>query len=125
MQKTVDKRIVIRKVSGTAYEIPDSEIIDFKSTESVESFCGLFELSLHTENKETRDLVGPKDEIEIWVGYKDQGLNKIMAGYIDRVVIEKKESSAEIMYVFGRSYDSILTDHKVSVKLTIPKGIPK
>lgn len=122
MEQKVEPKVIISQKSGNQLEFLSTEMIDFHSTESVKSYCGEFELTLKGQKKEIRDSIEPKAEIQIWVGNKE-GLPKIMAGYIDKIVTEKKEGSDEIIQILGRTYDAFfLVDAKVSGKIIFERG---
>jgi prophage tail gpP-like protein len=121
MERKVELKVIISQKSGNQLEFLSQEIIDFHSTESVKSYCGEFELTLKGQKKEIRDSIEPKAEMQIWVGNKE-GIPKIMAGYIDKIVTEKKENSEEIIKILGRTYDALLVDTKVSGKIIFERG---
>jgi len=102
-------------------EIPSTDIINFHSNASVKSYCDTFQLTLKQQKGELGSLIEPKKEIEIWAGKKEE-FHKLIAGYIDKIVTEKKENLDEITQIFGRSYDAVLVDTKISGKIDFEQG---
>lgn len=121
-EKTAIKKIVISH-SGKASEILESDILNIQTTESVEQYCGTYHVSLKNTNGKNTRVAEPRDEIDIWLGSEETGINKVMAGYIDQVVFEKREESGETMQINGRSYASVLLDTKVSGKIQYDNGL--
>lgn len=117
------KEIFVIKGSVGKLKLPDSDITKIETRESVEYYCGTFHLGLKSESRDRSKLPEPKDEVEIWLGSKESELKKVMAGYVDRVVFEKKEGSSETMEVFGRSYASLLVDSRIAGKIEYSDGL--
>lgn len=122
-KKTADVKIVITKVSGKREEILRAELKNVKTSASVRVYCGVFVFILESENRKKSEMPEPKDEVEIWMGEKGGEMNKVMAGYIDKIVFEKSEKSAETAEVYGRSYDSILVDSRITGRIKYSNGL--
>ncbi len=122
-KKTAVKKVLIIKSSGKTEEIPDPEIIKIETHASVEQYCGTFHISLKSMNRKNPELIEEKDEVEIWAGYEGKGISKIMAGYVDRIVLEKTENSDETMQVYGRSYESVLLDSRITGRIEYTNGL--
>jgi hypothetical protein len=116
-----ESKVIIFSKKGKI-ELNTSEIIDFHGSASVSSFAGDFHLNLKGQRKEVCDSITPKDEIEIWAGNHESGLHKIMAGFIDKIVMNKNEKSEETMEILGRTYEAILIDTKISGKIEFKAG---
>ena len=121
MAEKTDIKIIMNSRKGKL-EFSSGEAINFHSNASVSSYCDAYELTLKDQKKEIRDLIEPKIEIEIWVCVKGDGFQKIMAGYIDKIVTEKKEESDAIIKIYGRSYAAFLVDTKISGKIEFHDG---
>ena len=122
MERKIETKVIISQESGSVLELRTPDIIDFHSTESVAAYCGSFELTLKSQKKENRDVIQPKAEMQIWVGEKEGDLHKLMAGYIDEIVTEKKQDMDEVLKISGRSYDSLLVDTKISGNMVFEEG---
>jgi hypothetical protein len=120
MEEKSECKAIIYSKSGKL-EISSTEMLNFHSTASVKAYCAIFELTFKSPKKEISDLIEPKQEIEVWTGKKEE-LHKIMAGYIDKIMTEKKENSDEVMRIIGRSYDALLVDTKISGKIVFEEG---
>jgi hypothetical protein len=120
MEKQPESKVIIYSRTGKI-EIARSEIIDFHSTSSVDSFCASIELTIRGQKKEIKDLIEPKREIEIWIKIKENW-EKLEAGYIDKIVLEKKENSDETIQIYGRSYEAILVDTKITGIIEFRQG---
>ncbi len=123
MEKTPTKKVIVIGRSGESREISDSEILRIHTSASVSEYCGTFQVTLKNDGGKNSKLVEPKDEIELWAGYKEEGISKIMAGYVDRIVFQKKVESGEIAEIFGRSYESLLFDTKITRKIQYTEGL--
>lgn len=121
-KKTTVKKIIIINRVGKRNRISDSDILNIETSASVDQYCGTFNVTLKNDGGKNSKIAEPKDEIQIWAGYAETGIKKIMAGYIDEVQIQKKEESGETVEIFGRSYESLLFDQKVSGKIEFTKG---
>jgi hypothetical protein len=121
-EMTTVKKITIIDRVGRVSQLPESDILRLKTSASVNQYCGTFHVTLKNDDGKNSKIAEPKTEIEIWAGYAETGINKIMAGYIDEIVIQKKEESGETVEIFGRSYVSLLFDTKVSGKIQFTKG---
>lgn len=120
MEKRNENKVIIYSRTGKL-EIPREEILNFHSIGSVDSFCDSIELAIKGQKKEIRDLIEPKKEIEVWIKIAEDW-KKIVAGYIDKVVTEKKENSDEITKIYGRSYEAILVDTKIAGRIEFKQG---
>ncbi len=119
MDEPSDCKVVIYSKTEKM-EFLQSNIENFQSTASVVAYCDIFELNLKSQ-KIISNLIEPKQEIEIWAGKKGVFV-KIMAGYIDEVVAQKKDASGETVQINGRSYTAILTDTRISGKIDFKNG---
>lgn len=120
MEEKNECKVIIYSKSGK-FEISNPEMLDFHSKVSVETYCAIFNLTFKSPSEEIRNSIEPKQEIEIWTGKKEE-LHKIVAGYIDKIVTEKKENSDEVTHLIGRSYDALLVDTKISGKIVFEAG---
>ena len=121
-KKTAIKKITIIDSFGTVHHPSDSDILSMKTTSSVNQYCGTFIVTVKDDAGQNSKIADVKNEIEIWAGYVETGINKIMAGYIDELVFQKKEESGVTVEIHGRSYESFLFDNKVSGKIEFTKG---
>lgn len=122
MKKKAIKKIIIIDRFGKTKQLPDSDILNIHATSSVDHYCGSFNVVLKNEAGKNSKIAEATNEIEIWAGYAETGLKKIMAGYIDKIVFQKKEESGETVELQGRSYESFLFDKKVSGKIQFTNG---
>lgn len=122
-EKTSMKKIVVKDQSGKPREISGPAILNIKSRASVSEYCGTFNVTLRNDNGLNTKVVEPKEEMEIWAGYEGEGISKIMAGYVDKVILSKNEESKETVEISGRSYESLLFDTKVSGKIEYTSGL--
>lgn len=123
MEKTPVKKVIVIDRFGKSREISDSDILNIKTSASVSEYCGTFQVTLKNDGGKNSKLVEPRDEIELWAGYKEEGIAKIMAGYVDNIVFQKKAESGEIAEILGRSYESLLFDIKITKKITYTQGL--
>jgi hypothetical protein len=119
--KNYESKVIILSKKGKI-ELCTSEVIDFHGSASVSTFAGNFHLNLKGQSQEICDSILPRDEIEIWCGKHETGLHKIMAGFIDKIVMKKNEKSEETIEIHGRTYEAILIDTKVSGKIEFKAG---
>lgn len=122
MRKIPKKIVKITDSKGITKEVPSDDLLSIQTKESIMSYAGTFDLLLDNTNGKNSKLCEVRDEIEIWLGYKETGVKKVMAGFIDRVVMEKDEESKRTMRLQGRSYSSILLDRKISGRIDYTKG---
>jgi hypothetical protein len=122
-KKTAVKKILVIDRVGQINQLPDSDILQIKTSASVSQYCGTFHVTLKNDNGKNSKIAEARNEIEIWAGYAETGIDKIMAGYIDEVVLQKKEESGETVEIYGRSYESLLFDTKVSGKIQFTNGL--
>lgn len=120
---TAVKKIIVIDHVGKANQLPDSDILNIKTSASVNQYCGTFHVTLKNDDGRSSKIVQVKNEIEIWAGYAETGIGKIMAGYIDEIVLQKKEGSGETVDICGRSYESLLFDTKVSGRIQFANGL--
>ena len=122
-KQTPVKKIVVTDRSGKAHEIPDSDILSIKTRASVAEYCGTFDVALRNDEGKNSKVTEPKDEMELWAGYSETGMGKIMAGYVDRIIFKKEEESGETVEILGRSYESVLFDTKVTGRIQYSDGL--
>ena len=122
MEKKAIKKIVITNLFGETKQVPDSDILSIQTSSSVDHYCGSFNIILKNEAGKNSKIAEATNEIEIYAGYAETGMKKILAGYIDKIVFQKKEESGETLEINGRSYESFLFDKKVSGKIQFTKG---
>lgn len=122
MKKTPIKIVKIIDSQGTTKDVSPKDITSIHTSESIMKYAGTFDVLLdNTEGKNSK-LCETKDEVEIWLGYKKTGIKKVMAGFIDEILLEKDGQSKETMRLQGRSYSSILLDTKFSGKINYTEG---
>ena len=107
---------------GSTKEIPSRDLLSIKTSESIMKYAGTFDIVVDNTKGKNSKLCEPKDEVEIWLGYKETGIAKVMGGFIDKTIFEKSEESKETMRLQGRSYSSLLLDAKVSGKIHYTEG---
>lgn len=122
MKKTPKKIVRITNSQGITKEVSSEDLSSIQTKESIMSYAGTFDLLIDNTNGKNSKLCEVRDEIEIWLGYEETVVKKVMAGFIDRVVLEKDEESKNTMRLQGRSYSSILLDTKISGKIHYTKG---
>ena len=122
MEKKALKKIIITDRFGKPKQLPESDIINIITTSSLDHYCGSFTVTLSNEAGKNSKITETKNEIEIWVGYAEKEMRKIMAGYIDKIVFQKKDESGETVELQGRSYESVLFDKTISGKIKYTKG---
>jgi hypothetical protein len=120
MSKKSDVNIKIIKPNNKIFILKD--MINMKITESIKEYVGHFEILLDNKKGKYTKLCDPQDELEIWVKKLDKKSTKMMAGYIDKIEIERKEDSDPTIKIVGRDYNSILVDTKVSGKILFQNG---
>ena len=123
LEKTPLKKVIVINRFGRTQEISDSDILNIKTSSSVSEYCGTFQVTLKNDGGKNSKLVETKNEIGIWAGSKEEGIRKIMAGYVDRLVLEKKTETGEKAEIFGRSYESLLFDTKVTIRVEYTEGL--
>jgi len=122
MKKGPIKLVRIIDHEGRANEVPSDDILNIQTSESITCYAGTFDVVVDNTKGKNSKLCEPKDEVEIWLGYKETETKKVMGGFIDRIVFEKSEESKETMRLQGRSYSSVLLDTKVSGKINYTEG---
>lgn len=122
-KKTIMNRIIVRGISGSAREIPESALINFHSNASVREYCAKFQLLLKNEDGVNSNIVEPREEIEMWTGNKGEAMGKIMGGFIDKIVLSKNQNLEETIEITGRGYESLLFDNKVTGKIQYTEGL--
>lgn len=122
MEKKAIKKIIIIDHFGETKQLSDSDILNIQTSSSVDHYSGSFNVMLTNEAGKNSKIAEATNEIEIWAGYAETGMKKIMAGYIDNIVFQKKEESGETVELQGRSYESFLFDKKVSGKIQFTNG---
>jgi hypothetical protein len=123
LEKTPLKKVIVTNRFGTTHEISDSDILNIKTSASVSEYCGTFQVTLKNDCCKNSKLVETKNEIKMWAGYEEEGIAKIMAGYVDRIFFQKKTESGEIAEIFGRSYESLLFDTKITIRVEYTEGL--
>ena len=122
MKKTPIKLVKITNSQGRTKEISSKDLLSIQTSKSIMNYAGTFDIVVDNTGGKNSKLCEPKDEVEIWLGYKETGIGKVMGGFIDRVILEKSEESKETMRLQGRSYSSVLLDSKVSGKIHYTQG---
>jgi hypothetical protein len=122
MKKTAIKLVKITNSQGRTKEISSKDLLSIQTSKSIMNYAGTFDIIVDNTGGKNSKLCEPKDEVEIWLGYKETEIGKVMGGFIDRVILEKSEESKETMRLQGRSYSSVLLDSKVSGKIHYAQG---
>jgi len=122
MKKIPIKLVRIVNKEGRTSEVPSDDIINIQTSESIMCYAGTFDIVVDNTKGKNSKLCEPRDEVEIWLGYKETGTNKVMGGFVDRIVFEKSEEPKEIVRLQGRSYSAVLLDTKVSGKIHYTEG---
>jgi len=122
MKKTAIKLVKITNSQGRTKEISSKDLLSIQTSKSIMNYAGTFDIIVDNTGGKNSKLCEPKDEVEIWLGYKETEIGKVMGGFIDRVILEKSEESKETMRLQGRSYSSVLLDSKVSGKIHYTQG---
>jgi hypothetical protein len=122
MKKTAIKLVKITNSQGRTKKISSTDLLSIQTSKSIMNYAGTFEIVVDNTGGKNSKLCEPKDEVEIWLGYKETGIGKVMGGFIDRIVLEKSEESKETIRLQGRSYSSVLLDSKVSGRINYSQG---
>jgi hypothetical protein len=122
-KQTPVKKVVVIDHFGTAREISGSDILHIKTRASVAEYCGTFDVVLKNDEGKNSEAAEPKDEMELWAGYPKTGIEKIMAGYVDRIILKKEAESGETVEILGRSYESFLFDTEVTGRIEYSEGL--
>jgi len=122
VKKTTVKIVRVRDAEGRTSTIPSEDILNIRTSKSIMSFAGTFEITVDNEKGKNSKLVKEGDEIEITLGYKETGISKVMGGYVDRIILEKNQESKVTMQLEGRDYASVLLDTKISGKIEYKNG---
>jgi len=122
MKKTAIKLVKITNSQRRTKEISSKDLLSIQTSKSIMNYAGTFDIVVDNTDGKNSKLCEPKDEVEIWLGYKETGIGKVMGGFIDKIVLEKSEESKETMRLQGRSYSSVLLDSKVSGKINYTQG---
>ena len=122
MKKTPIKIVRITNSQGVTKEVPSKDLLSIQTKESVMRYAGTFDILVDNTNGKNTKLCELRDEVEIWLGYKETGTGKVMAGFLDRIIFEKDEESKHTIRLQGRSYSSVLLDTKISRKIHYTEG---
>jgi len=121
MKKIPVKIVKIINDEGIVTEIDPKDMTNIHSSGSVNKYADTFEISLDNSKGKYSNFGKKREEIEIWLGYEETGVTKVLGGYVERALVIVKDGKHTVK-IQGRSFFSFLLDNRISGKFEYKEG---